>query len=111
MSKLSRITWLTFGGIILVHFLSFGLGMVLFEYDGPWEILVFLPLWPVGWLDGIFSRLGFDTIGKSNEFMALPNTFGYILIITGTLISLVIYYLIARKIAHHWINKRIDIIK
>ena len=107
----TKVTWVVLGLIVVINISFFGFGMLLFVLNGPWEYFIFLALLPIIWLYGIFNWIGFDVFGKANEFMAAPSNFGYLLIIIGTLVSLVAYYLIANKISQWWHSKKLRELK
>ena len=87
--------WILFAFLIFLNLPLFALGLKgVFD---EWELYM-IPAFQIGWLYGLGNIIGLDVQGKANEFMALPNSLGWVLVVAGSIISLVVNYLVAKLI-------------
>ena len=77
------------------------------RYGKSIYILTYIASFQVDWLFAIFTNLGIKTFKLSGEFIADPNILGRILIILGSFISLVTYYILA-SIISYFVFRRSD---
>lgn len=102
--KPTKVTWIAFAVILIINVIFFILGI--FDIFDEWPLYQ-IPFFQIGWLYAFFRWiLDIRVIGQSNEFIATPNLLGWILIISGSLISFFLYYFTASLVSQYYYKKR-----
>jgi len=68
--------------------------------------LISVSLLPVAWLWLLADNLLALKVTRHSEWFSMPNSFGFLLVIIGSLLSLAVYYLIACIISKYYYQKK-----
>ena len=101
---MNKTTWIIFAILISLNIPFFILG--LFDIFDGWPLYQ-IPLFQIEWLALFANNLGINVFGKANEFAALPNLLGWILILIGSSISLIANGLISGTLAAMFTSKSV----
>lgn len=100
--KPTKITWITFGILLGANVLSALFGLLLMGLlDAP--ILATISFIPAFWLSDVFGLMGFELLSPhGNEFGRAPNSLGVSLLVVGSFISLLVYYIMSSLVSKHY---------
>jgi len=93
----TKITWITLAIFLVLNASFFLLGMFLLIWP-----LMLIPLIQLGWLYSSFIHIGIDVTRGSDAFGIGPNFLGWILVIIGTAVTLILYYFIASYVSRYY---------
>ena len=89
----TRLTLVVFGALLVCNISLLLLGLL-----RSWGSLWYGVLFQLAWLYALFAAMGIEAVGGGGLF-AKPSSLGWILIIGGGLVSVMIYYLLASLIS------------